>query len=89
MVATFKAKRDAAYEHGRVLRWFWAAHVGVEPEAIRLQRKSNSNQLNGRSWRSVHGVRTVTASDTYLRARVQAWIAWVRERGLDSISLGV
>lgn len=58
MVATFKAKRDAAYEHGRVLRWFWAAHVGVEPEAIRLQRKSNSNQLNGRSWRSVHGVRT-------------------------------
>jgi AcrR family transcriptional regulator len=39
----------------RELQDFWAALVGVEPDEVRLQRKSNSNQLTGRTWRSEHG----------------------------------
>lgn len=66
------------------LRRFWAFRLGVEPDEIRLQRKSNSNQLTGRNWRSRHGVLTVGANDTALRARLQGWIdrtkeGWVAE----------
>lgn len=61
------------------LREFWGAVVDVDASSIRLQRKSNSGQLNGRSWRSEHGVLTVTAGDTLLRARLQAWIDRVRD----------
>jgi hypothetical protein len=47
-------------------------------------RKSNSNQLAGRTWRSEHGVLTVTTHDTYFRARLQAWVDLLRRRWLDS-----
>ena len=47
------------------LQWFWATHLGVSSEEIQFQRKSNSGQLNGRTWRSVHGVLTVATYDTY------------------------
>jgi excisionase family DNA binding protein len=57
----------------------WGAVVGVDPERVRLQRKSNSNQLAKRTWRSRHGVLTVTANDTLLRARMQAWMDCLRE----------
>ena len=70
------------------LRWFWATHLDLDPDEIRLQRKSNSNQLSGRTWRSVHGVLTVATNDTYFRARLQAWIECVKERWLESIVLG-
>ena len=60
------------------LRTFWSEVVGVEPEAIRLQRKSNSNQLAKRTWRSEHGVLTVSTSDTLLHARLQAWMTCLR-----------
>ena len=56
------------------LRTFWSAHVGSTPEAIRLQRKSNSNQLAGRTWRSGHGVLTIRACDTLFRAQLQGWM---------------
>ena len=56
------------------LRRFWAFRLGISPEAIRLQRKSNSNQLTGRTWRSRFGVLTVHCGDTRLRARLQGWI---------------
>jgi AcrR family transcriptional regulator len=56
------------------LRRFWSQLLGVSPEDIRLQRKSNSNRLSGRKWRSRHGVLTVGSCDTYLRSRLQAWI---------------
>jgi transcriptional regulator with XRE-family HTH domain len=72
----------------QALREFWAGLVGVEPTAIRLQRKSNSNQLKKRSWRSAHGVLTVGVGDTYLRARLQAWIDLLRKRWLDSAGFG-
>lgn len=56
------------------LREFWARELGTSPESISLQRKSNSRQMNRRSWRSAHGVLTAGVNDTYLRARLQAWI---------------
>ncbi|HEY7892262.1 MAG TPA: helix-turn-helix domain-containing protein [Solirubrobacteraceae bacterium] len=56
------------------LRASWAITLDIEPEAIRLQRKSNSNQMTGRIWRCKHGVMTTRLDDTLLRARVQAWM---------------
>ncbi len=70
------------------LQVFWAELVGVESSGIRLLRKSNSNQLRGRTWRSEHGVLTVTTHDTYFRARLQAWVDLLRQRWLDSASIG-
>jgi hypothetical protein len=58
---------------------FWSAELSLEPAAIRVQRKSNSNQLAGRSWRSRHGVLAVWSNDTLLRARVEAWMDCLRE----------
>jgi AcrR family transcriptional regulator len=66
------------------IRVFWANFVGTEPSRIRLQRKSNSRQLAHRTWRSEHGVLTVTLHDTYLRSRMQAWVDQVKARWLDS-----
>jgi hypothetical protein len=60
------------------LRRYWGAVLGVEPDSIRLQRKSNSKQLAGRTWRSRYGVLTVSAHDTLLRARIQAWMDRIR-----------
>lgn len=60
------------------LQRFWGELLAVEPEAINLQRKSNSNQLTGRTWRSEHGVLTVSMGDTELRARLQAWMDLLR-----------
>ena len=57
---------------------FWGGRLDVDPAEIRLQRKSNSNHLSGRTWRSAHGVLTVRVSDTTLRARVQAWMDTLR-----------
>lgn len=58
---------------------FWGEVLNIEASIIRMQRKSNSNQLAGRKWRSNHGVLTVGASDTYLRSRLQAWIDCIRQ----------
>jgi hypothetical protein len=60
------------------LRQHWGTVLAIDGETIRLQRKSNSGQLKGRTWRSRYGVLAVTVNDTYLRARLQAWIDCVR-----------
>jgi excisionase family DNA binding protein len=57
---------------------FWSGTLGIDPGAIRLQRKSNSGQLTGRTWRSQHGVIAVRVHDTLFRARLQAWIDLLR-----------
>jgi hypothetical protein len=44
-----------------------------------MQRKSNSNQLAGRTWRSEHGVLAVNVYDTRLRARLGGWMDCLRE----------
>jgi hypothetical protein len=64
---------------------YWGAVLGIDGSTIALQRKSNSNQLKHRTWRSKHGVLTVRVSDTLLRARLQAWIDRIRDDwALDS-----
>jgi len=60
------------------LRQFWSQHLQIDPEEIKFQRKSNSNQLKGRKWRSRYGVLDVHAADTKFRSRLQAWIDLVK-----------
>jgi hypothetical protein len=64
---------------------FWAGLLDVPHEQIKLQRKSNSNQLTGRQWRSPLGVLTVCADDTLFRARLQAWMDRLFEDWLHSV----
>ena len=64
------------------LREFWSGTLGIDPEAIRLQRKSNSGELNRRTWRSRYGVIAVCVHDTLLRARLQAWMDLLRSEWL-------
>jgi hypothetical protein len=70
------------------LRRFWGEVVEVDPAEIGLQRKSNSNQLRRRTWRSRYGVLTVCAYDTLFRARLQAWIDCLQETWLHSPDSG-
>lgn len=70
------------------LREFWGALVEAEPSRIRLQRKSNSNQMTGRKWRSVHGVMTVSVHQTLLRCRIEAWMAYLRAEWGDTLPEG-
>ena len=60
------------------LRAFWGGVLGIDGSEIKMQRKSNSNQLSKRTWRSEHGVLTVRTGDTLLRARMQAWMDCLR-----------
>jgi transcriptional regulator with XRE-family HTH domain len=60
------------------LQAFWGETLSIDGDTIRLIRKSNSNQLSGRTWRSVYGVLTVGVNDTLLRARLQAWMDRLR-----------
>jgi hypothetical protein len=68
----------------RELSVFWASTLGIDPQEVRMQRKSNSGRLGGRTWRCKHGVLTVTTCDTLLRARLQAWMDCVKEQWVDS-----
>ena len=70
------------------LQEFWAAQLSVAPEEIRLQRKSNSNRLSGRTWRSEYGVLNVYAGDTLFRSRLQAWMDCLQELWVDSAASG-
>jgi transcriptional regulator with XRE-family HTH domain len=71
-----------------LLRRSWSDLLDIEPDSIRLQRKSNSNQLTGRMWRSRYGVLAVHTSDTYFRARLQAWMDLVTDEWLDWLDHG-
>lgn len=64
------------------LQMHWATALAIEPNQVLFQRKSNSGELKGRSWRSAHGVLTIRVNDTALRARLQAWIDKTRESWL-------
>jgi hypothetical protein len=72
------------------LRAFWALELSTVSASIAVQRKSNSGQLAGRTWRSQHGVLTVGVNDTYLRSRLQAWIDRIEGTWseLDSAPIG-
>jgi AcrR family transcriptional regulator len=70
------------------LREFWAKALGVTPDEILLQRKSNSGHLSGRVWRSKYGVLSVFSNDTLFRARLEAWIHSLQDEWLHSTGLG-
>lgn len=63
---------------------FWAQELGLQPQEIRFQRKSNSGQLRSRVWRCRYGVMSVRTADTLFRARLQGWIDHLEKRWLDS-----
>jgi excisionase family DNA binding protein len=69
------------------LRSFWGAALHIDGSVIRLQRKSNSGRLSGRQWRSRDGVLSVTVMDTYLRARLQAWMDRVKDDWSSGLAL--
>lgn len=60
------------------LRAFWGSTLQIDGGLVRFQRKSNSNQMTGRTWRCAHGVLTIVCHDTLLRARIQAWMDCLR-----------
>ncbi len=62
------------------LRVFWAKYLDIAPSSIKLIRKSNSGELAGRQFRSVHGLLTVRICDTYFRARLQAWMDIIKSQ---------
>jgi hypothetical protein len=80
----YHADQDPEY-----LRRFWSFGLGVDPGLIRCQRKSNSGQLRGRTWRSKHGVLAVNANDTMLRARLQGWMDRLQDGWVHSTASGV
>jgi hypothetical protein len=80
----YSLQYHADQDPDRLIR-FWSNFLAVGDERFRLQRKSNSNQLTGRMWRSKYGVLAVTTNDTHLRARVQGWIDRVERSWLDSM----
>jgi transcriptional regulator with XRE-family HTH domain len=71
------------------LRRFWSLLLKIDATAIRLQRKSNSNQLEGRTWRSRWGVLSIRCGDTYFRAKLQAWMDRLFEEWLHLPVVGV
>ena len=51
------------------LRSYWADQLDIEPDFIRVQRKSNSSQMRGRNCRSRYGVLTIRCHDTLFGRR--------------------
>lgn len=62
------------------LKQYWAELLNIKPEWIKVIRKSNSNQLTGRQFRSIHGLLTVRVSDTYFRSRLESWMDTIKSQ---------
>ncbi|HUN77317.1 MAG TPA: hypothetical protein VMU32_00185 [Solirubrobacteraceae bacterium] len=61
---------------------FWGETLGIDPSTIKLLRKSNSNQMTGRVWRSRHGVLTVRVrTRSFARAYRPGWTSYARSGG--------
>jgi len=56
------------------LKKYWAKLLKIKECDINTIRKSNSGNLSGRNWTSKYGLLTVRVGDTYLRAKLQAWM---------------
>lgn len=63
---------------------YWAEQIGIKPEEIKIKRISTSNRGEGRKFNSPYGVFTIQVGDTYLRARLQAWMDYLRKQWLDN-----
>jgi len=62
------------------LKSYWGNLLGMSPELIKATRKSNSNQLSHRNFRSQHGLLTIRVTDTYFRSRLEAWMDTVKSQ---------
>jgi len=62
----------------RELKSFWGDLLEVDPSVIKISRKSNSGQMSGRTWRSVHGVLAVRVCSTDLRSRLDGWMEYLQ-----------
>ncbi|MBA3872808.1 MAG: hypothetical protein H0X30_27065 [Anaerolineae bacterium] len=62
------------------LKQYWANLLDISPDDIHPIRKSNSGQLTGRQFRSLYGLLSVETGDTYLRAKMQAWMDIVKSQ---------
>jgi hypothetical protein len=62
------------------LKQFWGKLLNIEADQIKVIRKSNSNQLKGRQFRSIHGLLTIRTLDTYFRSRLEAWMDIVKSQ---------
>lgn len=74
---TYSVQYHADQDLGE-LQEFWGGLLSVAPATVKMQRKSNSGQLGGRTWRSRYGVLSVRCCDTLFRARLQAWMDLLR-----------
>lgn len=73
----YRLQYHADHDTGQ-LQNYWAGILSIEPDIIKLQRKSNSGQLARRQFRSQYGLLSVSVGDTYLRARLQAWMDTIK-----------
>lgn len=60
------------------LKQYWGGILGISPDIIKTMRKSNSNGLSGRNFRSQYGLLTVRVGDTQLRSRLQGWMDYIQ-----------
>jgi len=60
------------------LRAFWAEVLDVDGSVIKFRRKPEGGRTRGGNRHSRNGVLTVRCFDTYLRARLQAWMELVK-----------
>lgn len=76
---TYQLQRHVDQDEAE-LQSYWSQVLNIQPNEIKIIRKSNSGQLSGRQFRSVYGVLSFTTGDTYLRARLQAWIDFIKQQ---------
>jgi transcriptional regulator with XRE-family HTH domain len=87
-LATRELKYEFQYHADQdvdALKSFWASRLGIEVDVVKAIPKSNSGQLRSRTWRCRWGVLAVSAHETYLRSRLQAWLDRLKEGWLHSV----
>lgn len=65
------------------IKEYWATILNIQPEQVKVMRKSNSGKMTKRNFRSVHGVLSVRVSDTHFRSRLGGWIDYLKKLWLD------
>jgi len=65
------------------IQGYWADLVGAYPDDIKVIRKSNSNKMSKRQFRSEYGVLTVRLSDTELRSRLDGWMDYIKQEWIQ------
>jgi hypothetical protein len=65
------------------IKAYWGEILNIDPNIVKIQRKSNSSQLEGRKFRSIHGVFTIRVNDTYFHSKIQGWMDYLRKQWVD------